>query len=219
MSPLARRLHWWLAVFIAAALLLRLGLTIFAPDPPLTGEDAPGLGLRLVRFVSYFTIESAAAVLLASVVIVRGVPLDTPWVRALRLASLIGITVTGIVYVVVLSGEPVDRSALSSVANLALHYVAPPLTVLVWLVVGPWPGFRWADIARVMVWPVLWGSWTALHGELSHWYPYGFVDVNKHGYGTVAVNFLFIVLFAGVLGAAFTLGDRRRGRTHAGPAA
>ncbi len=207
----ARQVHLLLGAFVGAALLLRLGLTIFAPDH-VAGED-PGLGTRLVRFVSYFTVESAFAVLLASLAVVRGADLETTWMRTLRLASLVGITVTGIVYVLVLSDDPVDRSTASWIANVMLHYLAPPLTLLAWLAVGPWPGFRWADVGRILLWPVVWGSWIALYGELSQWYPYGFVDVNTHGYGAVALNFGGIVFFAIVLGGLVTLGDRWRRRS------
>lgn len=209
-SPRARQIHLLLGTFVGAALLLRLGLTIVAPDP-VPGED-PGLGTRLVRYVSYFTVESNFAVLLASLAVVRGAELGTTWMRTLRLASLVGITVTGIVYVLVLSDDPVDRSTASWIANVMLHYLAPPLTLMAWLTVGPWPGFRWADAGRILLWPVIWGSWIVLFGELSGWYPYGFVDVDAHGYAAVAVNFGGIVGFAVVLGALFTLGDRWRRR-------
>lgn len=205
-----RQVHLFVAAFVGTALLLRLGLTIFSPDT-VPGED-PALGERLVRFVSYFTVESNLAVLLSSLAVLRGADVATTGLRMLRLTSLVGITVTGIVYLVVLSDDPVDRPALSSVVNVMLHYLAPPLTLVAWLAAGPWPRFAWADVGRMLGWPVVWGLWIVALGELSDWYPYGFIDVNLHGYGDVAVSFVGIVGFAVVLGALFTLIDRWRHR-------
>src|SRR6476659_1880762 len=95
----AKRVQLFVACFVGAALLLRLGLTIFHPEADLD----PHVLVRLERFISYFTIQSNIVVFLAALAVVKGKPLDEPWWKALRLASLIGITVTGIVYVVVLA--------------------------------------------------------------------------------------------------------------------
>lgn len=205
---MARRAHVFLAAFVAAALLLRLGLTIFDPDP---APGDPNLLTRMIRFVSYFTIESNFAVLLASLAVVTDKALGEPWMRALRLASLIGITVTGIVYVTILAGDS-DLTGWSSVANYMLHYIAPPLTIVVWLAVGPWPGFAWADLARALIWPLLWIVYTLIHGAIAEWYPYPFIDVIVKGYGKVTVSIIFITIFAVVLGSAFVVIDRWRAR-------
>jgi hypothetical protein len=198
-----RTVHIALAAFVAAALLLRLGLSIWHPDP---APDNPDLAQRMIRYVSYFTIQSNFAVLLASIAVLKGKPLDDPWWRALRLASLLGITVTGIIYATVLAGGT-PLHGLSWVANLMLHYLAPPLTVLAWLAVGPWPRFVWSDIARALIWPLLWIAYTLIHGAIAHWYPYPFIDVIVKGYGAVTVNIVVITVFAVGLAVGFVLVD------------
>lgn len=205
-STTAKRAQLFVACFVGAALLLRLGLTIFHPEADLD----PHLLVRLERFISYFTIQSNIVVFLAALAVVKGKPLDQPWWRALRLASLIGITVTGIVYAVVLSGDA-NNNGLSQLANLMLHYIAPPLTVFAWLAFGPFPDFKLTDIPRALIWPLLWIVHTLIHGAITDWYPYPFIDVVTKGYGKVTVNILAITIFAIVLSLAYmALGRWRR---------
>src|SRR5262245_11289790 len=130
-SDRARRAQLAVAVFVGAALLFRLGLTIFNVGP---GLD-PHLLVRLERFASFFTIQSNFVVFLAAIMVVRGRDLSTPWQQALRLVAMVGITITCIVYVVVLSGDA-ENNAATQVANIMLHYLGPPLAVGAWLIWG-----------------------------------------------------------------------------------
>lgn len=194
----AQRIHLGIAIFIGAALALRLLLTLFWPE----ADADPHLLVRLERFVSFFTIQSNVAALLASIAVVRGRPLESPLGRALRLAALIGMTVTCIVYIVVLSGDS-TATGVDQVANLMLHYIGPPLFVATWVAVGPWLSLGVADIPRALIWPAIWIAYTLIHGAITDWYPYPFIDVTTHGYGKVIVNIIAITLFALVLAAAY----------------
>ena len=187
----ARRVHVGLALLIGGALLLRLAMTVFWPAPDLD----PHLLVRLERFISFFTIQSNFVAFLATLAVLRGRPLDTPWGRALRLSALVGMTITCIVYVVVLSGDSTN-TGMNQVTNLLLHDIGPPLFVLGWVFVGPWLSLGVRDIPRTLVWPALWILWTLIHGAITDWYPYPFIDVVVKGYGRVAVSIAFISLFA-----------------------
>lgn len=201
----ARRAQLFVAIFVGTALLLRLGLTIFDPGP----DQSPDLLVRLERFVSYFTIQSNFAIFAMAVAVLRAPDLGTPWLRSMRLASLFGITVTAIVYVIVLAGDA-DNSGLAQLANLMLHYVGPPLAVGLWLAFGPWPSMTIADIPRAMLWPALWIAYTLIHGAITDWYPYPFIDVITKGYTTVAVNILVIMVFAVALALGYIGVNRLR---------
>lgn len=210
-STNVKRVHAFVAAFIAAALLLRFGLTTFrgSNDP-----DNAGLLVRWLRYFSYFTIQSNFVAMLAALAVVHGVRLDQPWPRALRLASLVGISVTGIVYVTILAQDDHD-TGLSQVANLMLHYIGPPLVVLSWLAVGPFVGMVLRDIPRMLIWPVAWTGYTLLHGWATDWWPYGFIDVGDLGAGKVLVNILAILVFALVLALAYIWLERMRWRASA----
>lgn len=203
-STTARRIQLLTALFIAAALLLRFGLTTFDAAP----GDA-GLLTRWLRYFSYFTIQSNIACLIASLAVLRAGRLDSPWQRALRLASLVGITITCAVYIVILAKDS-NEAGLSQVANLMLHYVGPPLVIVGWLVAGPDASLRPADIPRAMIWPLLWTAYTLLHGAISSWYPYDFIDVVAKGYGAVSVSLLLIFVLAVSLSALFVVAGRMR---------
>jgi hypothetical protein len=207
-SSAARLVYLALAAFVSAALLLRLGLSVFDPDP---SPGDPGVLTRVVRYFSYFTIQSNIAVLLASLAVLAAKPLAEPRWRALRLAALLGITVTGVIYVTVLAGDS-DLAGWSQVANIMLHYLAPPLTVLTWLAFGPRVRFAWSDILLALIWPTLWIAYTLIRGAIVDWYPYPFIDVATHGYGKVAVNIAVITVFASVLAAVFVALERWRTR-------
>lgn len=208
-STATRRIHIFLIAFIAVALLLRLGLTIFDPEP-----DDPGLASRLIRYFSYFTIQSNFVALLASLAVVRGADLSTPGQRALRLISLAAITITGLIYVVILSGD-YENSGFSQLATLMLHYIGPPLVILGWLVAGPAQRLGFAELPRALIWPTLWIAWTLLHGQLSSWYPYGFIDITEHGLGPVLINIAMIIVFALLLCAVYVGISRLRWRNAA----
>lgn len=201
----ARRAQLLVAIFVGTALLLRLGLTIFDPGP----DQDPDLLVRLERFVSYFTIQSNFAIFAMAIAVLRAPDLGTPWMRSMRLASLFGITVTSIVYVIVLSGDA-DNSGPAQLANLMLHYVGPPLAVGLWLAFGPWPPMTASDIPRAMIWPALWIVYTLVHGAITDWYPYPFIDVVTKGYATVAVNIVAITLFATLLALTYVTLNRWR---------
>ncbi|MFT4050299.1 MAG: Pr6Pr family membrane protein [Solirubrobacterales bacterium] len=206
-SRTTRRVHIAVAVFVATALGLRLLLTIFWPSADLD----PHLLVRLERFISYFTIQSNIAALLASLAVVRGRPLDTAVGRALRLAALVGMTVTCIVYIVVLSGDSTN-TGMDQVTNLMLHYFGPPIFVLAWVFFGPFLSLGWSDIPRALIWPLLWIVYTLVHGAITGWYPYPFIDVTAKGYADVFVSIGFITLFALLLSAAFVGVARLRER-------
>ena len=145
----------------------------------------------------------------AALAVVRLKPTDDLLWRSVRLASLVGITVTGIVYAVVLAGDA-ENAGLSQVANYMLHFIGPPLIVIAWLVAGPWPQFTLVDVPRTLIWPALWVAWTLVHGAITDWYPYPFIDVIAHGYGKVTINLLVITVFATALSLAFVALSRWR---------
>lgn len=205
---LARIWHTALAVVVAASLLLQLVLTVIggADDP---GPDGTRVGLasRLLRLFSYFTIQSNLLILIALITLALYPSRDGRLWRILRLDALLGIVITGLVFALVLS-EKVHPVGLAAVANAGLHYVAPWAGLLGWLLFGPRPRLDALTIASAFVWPVAWIVYTFIHGALSHWYPYQFLDAGQLGFAIALRNTMFVVVVAAILIVVLKLLDR-----------
>lgn len=203
----ARRVHLVVAVVAWAALLLQLVL-VLQGGRVLDEVDPPGLGARIYRFFAYFTIQSNILVAVVSTVLARDPSLDRPAWRVVRLAALVGITVTGLVHFVLLR-PLLDLTGADWFCDKLLHMVVPVLGIAAWFWAGPRPRVTWRDAAYTLVWPLLWLAWTLVAQEVDGWVPYPFLDPDEDGWGAVVVVSIGVtVLFVGLLALARAL-DRR----------
>src|ERR687893_12140 len=67
-------------------------------------------------------------------------------------------------------------------------------------------------IGMALLWPLAYLVWTVVHGAISDWYPYGFIDAGELGAERMLRNALLILLFGVALGLAVIAVDRRRAR-------
>jgi len=67
--------------------------------------------------------------------------------------------------------------------------------------------------------PTLFGLWTLIHGAVSGWYPYPFLDVAKRGLPAVMVTLLILAAGFYALALAFTALQRRLHRPATAPGA
>lgn len=214
MSP--RAVRWsraWHAV-ILVDVLIALGLQLWlvftgGPDPN-TGDTVAsvGIGTRLIQTVSFFTIQSNLLVLAMAIGLVLDPARDGRFWRVLRLDALLGIVITGLVFDTVLI-HYVHPSGWQLVATIGLHYVAPWLTLLGWLLFGPRPRFDRATLAWSLVWPAAWIGYTFLRGAIVDWYPYPFLDVQEIGLGVALRNTGIVLVVAAVVLAVLLFVDRR----------
>jgi hypothetical protein len=202
---------WWglLAGVTAASLVLELIAQLLNPQP---GAGPAG---TVLRYATYFTIQSNFLVFLTALPLARDPRHDSPRWRVLRLDSLLGITVTGVVFALLLAGV-YKPQGISYWTNIGLHYIAPPMAVLGWAIFGPWGGIGRATVGWGLLWPMAWIAWTLGQGTFTAWYPYPFLDVNQLGYAVALRNVGLVVLFAFTLLVALSAVDRRRMRAHRG---
>lgn len=208
--------------FILVAVLNAIdayGPATTAPEGHVYGANPPGLaGVigRLADHVSYFTEWSNVVVALAFGLIAwrRGQP--THWRRVLLLSALLMITVTAIVYRVLLAPTQVVQG-WSVLTNPWQHIVVPVLAVGVWAIWGPrgWVSLRLVPWALLI--PVGWIAWVLLRGLAVAAYPYAFVDARTHGYARVFTTIGAILVFALAVAALYWAIDvllRRRRTPH-----
>lgn len=201
----------WRAAFAVigwAALALQY-LLMAAP------ADGWAVATRTLQYFSFFTILSNILVALA----LTG-PLLKPTRRlarwtaspAFRAAVTTYILIVGVVYHFMIA--PYWRpEGLTLAVNLVLHYVMPIAFLLDWLWFTQRGDLRWFDPVKALVFPLVFGVWTLGHGLATHWWPYGFVNVDALGLGRVLTVYGGLLAFFLLVGLALVGLDRALSRT------
>jgi hypothetical protein len=187
-----------------ASLIVQTWLVLVGSTDVNSGAStaASPLSTRLVNLFSYFTIQSNILVLIAAIRLLIDPSLSagptarrrTGW-QVVRLTGLLGIFVTGVVYVIVL--RPLSHpTGIYAAVNAGLHYVTPLLAVLGWLLLGPRPRIGWRVFWSALIWPIAWLVYTMIRGAITGWYPYPFLEVPTIGVGATARNLAVITIMA-----------------------
>ena len=209
MTPrLAARL-WHGATFAVAlfALVTQLVLAIQG-QRVLVDVTPPALPERLIRLVGYFTVQANVLVAVAAFTLLRRPDRDGRFWRVVRVASLVGIAVTGVVHWFLLR-PLLDLTGWSYLCDRLLHVVVPVLAVVGWLLFGPRPRVALRDWLLALIWPAGWLAYTLVRGAVTGFYPYPFLNVSELGSASVAVASLGITVMFTVVSLLLWLGDRR----------
>ncbi|WP_157692861.1 Pr6Pr family membrane protein [Pedococcus dokdonensis] len=206
----ARAVHLVVAVVALAALVLQLVLVVRG-GRVLDETAVPPLSTRLVRFFSYFTVLSNLLVAVTSTLSATDPERDGERWRVAHTASMVGITITGLVHWFLLR-PLLDLHGADALADKLLHVVVPLLAVVAWVVVGPRRRTSSRSVALSLLWPVAWTVYTLARGAVVDWYPYPFLDVGELGWGRVLVNMVGIAVLFALVGLALVGADRVLGR-------
>lgn len=203
--------RWWhaiLAAVIVGSLILQLWLILSGGADANSGDsgEAVSTPVRLWRLFSYFTIDSNIVVLVVSVLLVLDPLRHGTWWSVARLNALLAITITGLVFDIVLAPD-VHLTGGALIATIGFHYIAPWAAVLGWLIFGPRPAFRWSTIPGAFILPVIWLIYIFTQGAFTDWYPYPFLDVTDIGYVRAIVNAILVVVLGLILASAFKVVD------------
>jgi len=170
--------------------------------PSYFGGHAAGLAGSIPRVIdnlSYFTIWSNILVAITTTMIYRNMNRSSQRLKVMRLSSLMMITVTMLVYILILAPDANPQS-WNVYTNLLLHYITPPVTILVWLFFGPRKWISWKIIFSALLIPITYILYTFARGAVFGKYPYGFINVVELGYvgaiiGTGVVLVLGLLIF------------------------
>jgi hypothetical protein len=193
---------------LACAALLLAGIVssfVAAPFDP-----AMGLAQRIGIFASFFTIVAncllAAALALPELApgSAAGRMLARPSVRG---GIVVYAVMVGLIYILLLRqlGSPTGLQAL---ADAILHYGAPVIAVVDWVVFVPRGLTRFRDALAWLAVPLAYAAWTLAHGAVASFYPYPFVDVAALGLRPVLAHMALILAGFLGLGLAVVLIDR-----------
>lgn len=162
------------------------------------------------NFFSYFTIQSnliAIAAFLIGVAWWRTAP--TPVWELVRGAAVVYMTVTFVVFALLLSNTNVD-TAIPWV-NTVVHQIMPVAVIADWLIDPPRDRFPFTTTLRWLTFPLVWIAYTTIRGAIVGWYPYPFLDPANGGYGSVAVYIVAILAFGVALCAVVAWVGNRLG--------
>lgn len=204
----------WRILIAAVACLgpvLQYGLMVY-------DETLVSAAVKSVEFFSYFTILSnmlAAAALTA--------PLAAPssafaaWAERSgpRASVATYLTITAVVYHTMLAWQW-HPQGLRLVSDTLLHTVTPAAYLIDLALRGGQGQARWIAAAKAMSYPALYGVWTLIHGALSGWYPYPFMNVAKRGYPAVLLTMIEMSLAFALVAVVFIALSRVRAKVALG---
>ncbi len=213
-----RSARWWhLATFVAGVFGLLLQLWLSATHALAYDGHVFSAAVRVWNYLSFFTIWSNILVTVTAWLFFRDPQRHGRLMSVVHLASLIMITVTGLIYAIVLA--PIwSPTGFAKVADQTLHYLVPVLAVLSYIVVGPRPRFGWRVLWQMIPIPLVWAAYTVVRspfigypkdGITRHWWPYHFINVDDLGYGKVLVNMLGVTVLLLAIGVIYVLLDRK----------
>ncbi|HWQ85671.1 Pr6Pr family membrane protein [Brevundimonas sp.] len=196
-----------------AALALQYGLMI-------TGSSGASTTELTLNFFSFFTILTnvLVAVALTLPVVGNGTRMGR-WAASegVRASVTMYAVVVGLVYHFLLHATW-DPQGWSLVANILLHYVMPAAILLDWLLFTPKGRLRWIDAPKWLVFPLVYGGWTLVHGYAAGWWPYWFLNIGELGLARAALYFLGLLVFFLIVGLLVVAIDRTLGRRDTKPA-
>jgi hypothetical protein len=188
------------------ALVLQYYLTI-------TKAGAPFIEAT-VRYFGFFTILTNILVALA---------LTLPWLApqsraggffdrpSVRTAILSYIIIVAVLYHYLLA-KLWNPQGWQLVADTIEHVVTPALYVIDWVLFVPKGTLKFKSAFAWLAFPLAYAAYSLIHGAVTGFYPYPFINVAESGYDKILINMAVLVLVFLGLGLALVGIDRRMGR-------
>ncbi|WP_240535494.1 Pr6Pr family membrane protein [Rhizobium freirei] len=162
------------------------------------------------NFLSYFTIQ--ANILFAVALLSAEIAPSSAFGRwagrsSTKTALLIYVGVAGCIYAWLLK-DVWHPSGWQLRGDQILHYCVPLLAVVDWLFLVERNRLAWRDAIWWLLFPALYSIYSLVHGYLSRFYPYPFLDVRDIGLQAVLINMAFLGVLFLALGGTIILLDR-----------
>jgi hypothetical protein len=150
----------------------------------------------IANFFSFFTIQSnciAAVILLIAGIGGLYSRRATVLFASLRGAATLYMTLTGVVFVLLLSGLGPELQLTLPWVNIVLHYIAPALVLLDWLIFPPKLALRKNHAFIWLAFPMAYLTYSLIRGYFTDWYPYPFLNP-QNGWLAVAATCICIAI-------------------------
>jgi hypothetical protein len=170
-----------------------------------------GAAYGVMMYTGYFTILTNAFCAMVATSIALGPQASANWrwwrQPANITAAAVSILLVGVVYHLLLRKihHPVG---LEYACNIALHYLVPPLFLVLWWRAVPRGALVWRDAWVAFAFPAAYAVYVFARGEIAGVYPYPFFDVLKIGYGAALLNAAGLSVAFVVVGLAMVAAKR-----------
>jgi len=156
------------------------------------------------NYFYFFTILSN----ILAVVLLGGQALRPGWMSTnatLRGAVTLYMTITGMVYAVLLAPISADVGLIDPWVNFVLHSLGPVAVLIDWLLFPPVQRLGTRTLWIWLVFPAVYLTVTMIRGPIVDWYPYPFLDPRGDGgYPTVVAYSLAVLLVFIAVGSFLT---------------
>lgn len=156
-------------------------------------------GRSVANFFSFFTIESnilAACILLCFGIL--GLKNDAWKPRAFlsyaRGAVTLYMTMTGIIYIILLSGNETSLQTTIPWVNVVLHYIMPVAMFVDWLLHPPAKPVVYRQAIWWLTFPVAYLFYSLIRGPMVGWYPYPFLNPILNSWSHVVMMCFIITI-------------------------
>jgi hypothetical protein len=174
-------------------------------------ENGRSLGMAIVHYFSYFTVmtNSAIVIFLLSIVVSENSKLSC-WFKKSTIHSAVAlyIAIVGLVYNILLINTW-NPQGLEYVADRILHDLIPLNYLVIWFLYLRKGDLNWLACLKWVSVPAIYLVYVLIRGAFINEYPYHFLDVNKGGYGAVAVWSIAILMLILLLGLLLIFIDKK----------
>jgi hypothetical protein len=112
------------------------------------------------------------------------------------------ITITFIVFAIMLSSLYNPTETIERFTNIATHYIIPIAFLLDWVFTEKTINYKWLNLVFWIIYPILYLVLAIIHGTITGDYLYPFLDVVDLGYGYFFLSVLILLaafIFLGIL--------------------
>lgn len=187
---LLRSARLLLAVMGATAIVTQLTASIEA-------------GRNLVNFFSFFTIESN--ILAVILLVLLSLKKQGSRMAVFRGAVTLYMTMTGVIYMLLLSGNEIALQTTIPWVNTVLHYVLPTAILIDWLVFPPHKGVNPRSVFWWLAFPFAYVIYSLVRGHITGWYPYPFLNVSESTLTTVIATSAVIAVIVSLVARLLAL--------------
>ncbi|CAN5636346.1 Pr6Pr family membrane protein [soil metagenome] len=169
-----------------------------------------------LNFFSYFTIQSNLIAVAAFLLAARSGGDRSHGLNLLRGGSVVYMTVTFVVFGLLLEGTNVDTTL--AWVDFIVHKLFPIVVLIDWLIDPPRERVTVRQALLWLVYPLIWVAYTLARGALTDRYPYPFLDPTNAGYASVVIYIVAIFVFGLLVMAVVAMLGNWAGRRRAAEA-